>query len=76
MSNTNTECRENLFSSKQAAIKGMWRYYNTHIRVKVGGPLVSECGTVLQWSDNCHTEYLSVTTGDLGQHLLIKSWIE
>jgi hypothetical protein len=81
MSIKKSEIRETVYSSKEAAIIGMWRYYNSHIRYIVGNPLVGDKGTVLQWCNNGKTEYMTVTTGDQNRNLynpwlLIKSWIE
>jgi hypothetical protein len=67
---------ETVYSSKQSAITGMWRYYNRHIRCGVGSPLVGDSGTVLQWCQDGRTRYMSVTKNEHGQTILVKSWIE
>ena len=73
-----TDTRETSYSSKQAAIKAMWRYYDRHICSNNGSPLVGEGGTVLQWVDNARgvTRHMSVTTDQNGLPILIKSWVE
>jgi len=42
---------EKTYTSKSAAIKGMWRWYNAHICSR---PLVGDGGMTLQWIDNVH----------------------
>lgn len=64
------------YSTKQGAIKGMWRYYQREIG---GSPLVGDNGTTLQWCINGLTRSLSVTHDnnyDNRQWLLQASWIE
>lgn len=70
------EQRETVYSSKSAAVKGMWTYYNNNIQCSVGNPLVGENGTVLQWCRGGHTEHMTVTTNDREETILIKSWLE
>ena len=66
--------RETGYSSKSAAIRGMWRYYNQHL-AHLGRPLVGEAGTVLQWCDNGKTRSMAVSNYN-GTYTLIKSWKE
>ena len=68
--------RETVYSSRTAAIRGMWRYYDHHVRCAAGSPLVGEGGEVLQWCDNGRTRHMTCTRDDHDQWLLIKSWIE
>lgn len=68
--------RETVYSSKSAAIRGMWRYFDSHVRCDVGRPLIGDEGTVLQWCDNGYTNWMSVTHNDRYEYILVKSWVE
>jgi len=60
---------EKYYSSKQSAVRGMWRWYHRNVG---GSPLVGDNGTTLQWvSCEALTRRAYVTKSDYYQQYIL-----